>query len=178
MVLHCDNMIDTDLDKEQRTMKNIEALRVLAEYIKDKDITVCLENLRPHTPTQSEIVDRNADDLLYIIDRIGSDRFGICLDTGHLNLTDKNQREFIFKAGKKLKALHIANNEGETDQHMMPFSRGNVDFIDVMKALKEIGYKGLFNLEIPGERRAPLEVLDLKLHYIKEVYDYLDKVTE
>jgi len=178
MVLHCDNMIDTDLDKEQRTMKNIEALRVLAEYIKDKDITVCLENLRPHTPTQSEIVDRNADDLLYIIERIGSDRFGICLDTGHLNLTDKNQREFIFKAGKKLKALHIANNEGETDQHMMPFSRGNVDFIDVMKALKEIGYKGLFNLEIPGERRAPLEVLDLKLHYIKEVYDYLDKVTE
>ncbi|MBQ6701697.1 MAG: sugar phosphate isomerase/epimerase [Clostridia bacterium] len=178
MVLHCDNMIDSTLDKTRKTERNIEALRVLAEYIKDKDITVCLENLRPHTPTQSEIVDRNADDLLYIIDRIGSDRFGICLDTGHLNLTDKNQREFIFKAGKKLKALHIANNEGETDQHMMPFSRGNVDFIDVMKALKEIGYNGLFNLEIPGERRAPLEVLDLKLHYIKEVYDYLDKVTE
>jgi len=175
MVLHCDNMIDTTFNKQEKVEKNIEKLRILAEYVKDKDITICLENLRPHSPDQPELVDRNADDLLYIIDRIGSSRFGICLDTGHLNLTDKNQREFIIKSGSKLKALHIANNEGVTDQHMMPFSRGTVDFVEVVKALREIEYKGLFNLEIPGERRAPLEVRDLKLDYIKKVFEYLMK---
>ena len=178
MVLHCDNMVGTSLSKSEKTERNVEKLKALAEYVKDKDVTICLENLRPHSAEETELVDRSVDDLLYIIDRIGSDRFGICLDTGHLNLTDKNQREFIIKAGNKLKALHIANNEGVTDQHMMPYARGTVDFIDVMKALKEIGYEGLFNLEIPGERRAPLEVLDLKLHYIKEVFEYLDRVTE
>lgn len=178
LVLHCDNMVNSSLTKEEKITKNVEKLRIIAEYIKDKDVTVCLENLRPHSDSDPELIDRNADDLLHIIEQIGSDRFGICLDTGHLNLTDKNQREFILKAGSKLKALHIANNEGVTDQHMMPFSRGNVDFIEVVKTLREINYKGLFNLEVPGERRAPIEIKDLKLDYIKKVYDYLMKVTE
>ncbi len=178
MVLHCDNMVGSTFTREEKIEKNIEKLRLLAEYVKDKDITICLENLRPHSPEEQELVDRSVDDLLYIIDRVGSDRFGICLDTGHLHLTDKNQREFILKAGSKLKALHIANNEGVTDQHMMPFSRGTVDFIEVVKTLREIGYRGPFNLEIPGERRAPIEILDYKLHYIKKVFEYLIRVTD
>ena len=178
MVLHCDNMVESTLTKEEKIAKNVEKLKILAEHVKNKDVTICLENLRPHSDRDPELIDRNADDLLYIIEQIGSDRFGICLDTGHLNLTDKNQREFILKAGNKLKALHIANNEGVTDQHMMPFSRGTVDFVEVVKALREVKYQGLFNLEVPGERRAPIEVKDLKLDYIRKVYDYLIKVTE
>lgn len=173
MVLHCDNLVGTTFSRQERVEKNIEKLRVLAEYIKDKDITVCLENLRPHTPEERELVDRTADDLLYMIERVGSSKLGICLDTGHLNLTDKNQREFILKAGSKLKALHIADNEGVNDQHMMPFTKGTVNFVEVVKALREVNYSGLFNLEIPGERKIPLELRDAKIDYIKACYDYL-----
>lgn len=173
MVLHCDNMRGTTLGKREKVERNIEKLKELADYIKDKDITVCLENLRPHFSEDEELVDRNADDLLYIIDRVGSDRFGICLDTGHLNLTDKNPREFILKAGSRLKALHIADNEGKLDQHLMPFTSGHVDFCEVVRALRQVHYSGLFNLEIPGERKIPLELRDAKISYIKTCYDYL-----
>ncbi len=173
MVLHCDNLLQTTLGKEERTERNIEKLKLLAEYIKDKDITVCLENLRPYFSEDEVLIDRNADDLLYIIDRVGSDRFGICLDTGHLNLTDKNQREFILKAGSRLKAIHIADNEGQFDQHLMPFVSGTVDFCEVVKALREVNYTGVFNLEIPGERKIPLELRAAKIAYIKACYDYL-----
>lgn len=175
MVLHCDNLSETNLSREEKIEKNIEKLQILAEYIKNKEITVCLENLRPHSPEEKELVDRSADDLLYIIERIGSSKFGICLDTGHLNLTDKNQREFILKAGDKLKALHIADNDGNTDQHLMPFNRGTVDFPEIIKALKEIKYNGIFNLEIPGEKSIPLELRDAKIEYIKAFYQYLMK---
>lgn len=175
MVLHCDNLSETNLSREEKIEKNIEKLQILAEYIKNKEITVCLENLRPHSPEETELVDRSADDLLYIIERIGSSKFGICLDTGHLNLTDKNQREFILKAGDKLKALHIADNDGNTDQHLMPFNRGTVDFPEIIKALKEIKYNGIFNLEIPGEKSIPLELRDAKIEYIKACYQYLMK---
>lgn len=175
MVLHCDNLSETNLSREEKIEKNIEKLQILAEYIKNKEITVCLENLRPHSPEETELVDRSADDLLYIIERIGSSKFGICLDTGHLNLTDKNQREFILKAGDKLKALHITDNDGNTDQHLMPFNRGTVDFPEIIKALKEIKYNGIFNLEIPGEKSIPLELRDAKIEYIKACYQYLMK---
>lgn len=128
---------------------------------------MCLENLGKTSVT------KNADDLLYLIDRIGSDRFGICLDTGHLNLADKDQRTFILKAGDKLKALHIADNHGELDDHLMPFNGGEIDFTEVVKALKEIHYQGIFNLEIPGERRVPLVLRDAKIQYVKVAYEYL-----
>ena len=173
MVLHCDNMIETKLTRQEKIEKNIEKLRLLADYIKDKYVTICLENLRPHTPEETDLVDRSADDLLYIIEQVGSSKFGICLDTGHLNLTDRNQREFILKAGDKLKALHIANNDGSADQHLMPFNRGTVNFPEVVQALKEINYRGVFNLEIPGETGIPLALRDAKIEYIKACYQYL-----
>ena len=176
MVLHCDNLVGTTLSRQEKIERNVEKLRILAEYIKDKDITICLENLRPHSPEETDLIDKTADDLLYIIDQIGSPRFGICLDTGHLNLTVKNQREFILKAGKKLKALHITDNEGVTDQHMMPFTKGKVNFVEVVQALREVEYDGVFNLEIPGETHIPLELGDAKLAYIRACYHYLMNV--
>ena len=173
MVLHCDNLIGTSFTREEKIEKNIEKLQLLADYIKNKDVTICLENPGESGINKSELVNGNVDDILYIINHLNSDKFGICLDTGHLNITYKNQLEFILKAGNKLKALHIADNEGLTDQHLMPFTKGNVKFAEVVAALKEINYKGIFNLEIPGENRIPIELRDAKIEYIKACYDYL-----
>ena len=175
MVLHCDRLVGAGLSRKERFERNVERLRVLAEYIKDKDITVCLENLRSPDEPLDNLVVGSAADILEIIRAVGSERFGICLDTGHLNLTYKDQRDFILTAADKLRALHIADNEGERDQHLMPFTKGKVDFGTVVDALREINYVGLFNLEIPGETKIPLELRNEKIKYIKACYSYLMK---
>ncbi|MBR5868303.1 MAG: sugar phosphate isomerase/epimerase [Clostridia bacterium] len=167
MVLHCDAMVDFGLSHEEVVERNIQVLRKLAAYIKDKEVMICLENLIRIVP--------NADEILAIIQGIGSPRFGVCLDTGHLNLCDKDQQAFIRKAGEKLQALHIADNDGSGDQHMMPFNRGNIDFFAVVKTLREIGYQGIFNMEIPGERAVPMEMKAAKIAYVKKGYDFLMK---
>ena len=170
-VLHCDGeSFPNETSVEEKYEANISVLTEIAEYLKGTDMVICIENLVEFTYT--------ADELLKIVNAVDSDNIGICLDTGHLNLTLKNQEEFIKKAGKHLKALHIADNEGNADQHMMPFGRGNVDFCKVMQALKEVKYDGLFNLEIPGERNCPVEVRRYKIDYIKNVYEYLLKTVE
>ncbi len=175
MVLHCDCIAGSMLSKEERVEKNIKSLKTIAEHVKDKDVFICLENLRAYDDvTDDLVVTRTADDLLCIINAVGSEKLGICLDTGHLNLTDKDQRKFILAAGEKLRALHIADNQGNgDDQHMMPFAKGKVDFKKVVEALREINYDGLFNLEIPGESRIPLELRREKIKYIKACYNYL-----
>ncbi len=167
MVLHCDVLAFDESRYEECAAKNIEKLKLVAEYIKDKDITICLENLGP------QYVMTTIDRISHIVDGVGSDKIGICLDTGHLHLNGKSQREYILKAGKRLRAIHIADNEGQWDQHLMPFTSGKIDFTEVVSALREIGYDGLFNLEIPGENRVPLELRNAKLAYIKSCYDYL-----
>lgn len=175
-VLHCDSFtrLENDPGIEFKLRENVLALKELCDYLKGTDIVICLENLRPPRITTK------AEDLLYFIDEVKSENLGICLDTGHLNLAEnRNQLEFIEKAGKYIKALHIADNDGlGIDQHLMPYGRGVVDFVSVIKAMKALNYDGLYNLEIPGERHAPMEVLGYKLDYVKNVFEYLDRVTD
>ena len=168
-VLHCDGMNECpELTVDEIREKNAAVLRQLVQHLDGKDMTICLENLIA--------VHEGIDDLLWYIEHVGSDHLGICLDTGHLNFSsNKDQEYFIHKAGKHLKALHIADNEGKTDQHMMPFGKGNVDIVSVVRALKEIGYDRLFNFEIPGERGCPIEIRGYKLQYLKKVFDFLMK---
>ena len=175
-VLHCDNFtrLGDSVSVEYKREENEKGLSDLLDYIKDTDMVICLENLRPPRFTQS------ADDLMYFIERLNSKNLGICLDTGHLNLTPyNNQTEFIKRAGKNIKALHLADNDGlGIDQHLMPYARGVVDMETVIREMKKIGYDGLYNLESPGERHAPYEVLGYKLDYIKNVFDYIDRKTD
>ena len=66
----------------------------------------------------------------------------------------------------KLLALHIADNQGINDDHILPYSRGTVDWNSVFNTLKDISYNGLFNFEVPGETRCPAEGKQAKLDYI------------
>lgn len=172
-VLHCDDMSERpELTMDEVRERNMDVLLRLTEVLKGRELTICLENLRGR-PGSARAYPVGADELLWQIDRVGDENLGICLDTGHLNLTLRDQAAFIRKAGRHLKALHIADNDESGDQHLMPFGKGNVDWMEVIGALKEIGYDGLFNFEIPGERSCPLEIRRYKAEYLKKVFDYL-----
>ena len=157
---------NSDISPEETDARRVKVLTELTDYIKGTGITICLENL-------TNDLDHSGP-LLELIDRVGSDHLGVCLDTGHLNLRPgESQYDFIRNCGSRLKALHIADNEGQTDQHMMPYGRGRVNWKDVIRGLKEVGYEGLFNLEIPGEATAPMEIKLAKLRYVKEICAYM-----
>lgn len=136
-----------------------QALRTLAGHARGT-ITLCIENvIRPDEITR----------LLTIIKACGCDGLGICLDTGHLNMFEKNPGAFIRAAGPLLKAIHLADNNGTADQHLMPYGFGTVRWDEVGPALKEIGFSGPFNFEIPGEIRCPLAVRLAKLDFLKAI---------
>jgi sugar phosphate isomerase/epimerase len=162
---------DNTLPDEVLLEKRVRALEVLTGYIKGSPLTICLENLRGRKLAQT------ADDLNAMIDAVGDENLGICLDTGHLNYCSaigcgQPQGEFIRKAGKRLKALHIDDNDGTADQHRMPY-RGTVDWQDVMSALAEVGYDRLFNLEIPGESLGTLDEVSERLRSVRKLCDDL-----
>ena len=69
-------------------------------------------------------------------------------------------------------ALHIADNDTTSDTSASVRTR-NIDWKDVMSSLKECGYSHLFNLEIPGERRIPMPVKFMKLHYARQMCSFM-----
>lgn len=162
------------LDEQERFDCRVQALSELAQYIKGTPLRLCIENLGsvPETHTVERI--------RKFIDAIDSDQLKICLDTGHLHLVnglgqvELSQGDFIRQAGKDLCAMHVTNNSGGADVHLMPFSsRYGIDWKDVMTALRDIQYDGLFNLEILGENKAPLPILEAKLTYISQMVRYM-----
>lgn len=167
-VLHYDGLSQfPDLSVDEIRRRNVMAIRDLIDHIKDTDMVICLENLGGKPITQS------ADDILWFIETLGSEHLGICLDTGHLNLSpNTDQAKFIRTAGKHLKALHLADNDGSGDQHLMPCARGQVDFAEVIRETRKIGYEGIYNYEVPGERNAPLPIKGFKLDYIRRVTNF------
>ncbi len=82
------------------------------------------------------------------LDAVNDDFFVACLDIGHAEMKGSNTTavEMIKALGSRLKALHIHDNDKLHDSHQIPFSM-KIDFVPIVKALKEIGYDGYFTLE-------------------------------
>lgn len=79
------------------------------------------------------------------------DHFGVCVDTGHSNKATRfgnpSAGDVIRRMGKHVICLHLHDNNTLTDQHRIPMT-GNIDWDDVFSALEEVGYDGVYNLEL------------------------------
>ena len=80
-----------------------------------------------------------------------ADYFTICVDTGHSNKATRfgqpSAGDVIRMLGKNVTCLHLNDNDTFTDQHKIPMT-GCIDWEDVMNALDETGYNGIYNMEL------------------------------
>ena len=79
------------------------------------------------------------------------DYVSICVDTGHSNKASRfghpKPADAIRLFGNNISTLHLNDNDTLTDQHKPPRT-GCIDWDDVMAALKEVGYNGVYNMEL------------------------------
>ena len=84
------------------------------------------------------------------IDAVNDPYLVACLDIGHAEMMHwfGVSASDMARAlgGKRLKALHIHDNDRCGDKHQIPFSM-DIDFGPVVKALHDIHYTGYFTLE-------------------------------
>lgn len=167
-VLHCGGqaMLAKGCDMNQVFQRRCQAVATVADFAAGSGLNICLENLFMDGT-------RQCSELLAIINEIKRPNVGICLDTGHANARQVDVPAFIREAGSHLQALHIADNLGQNDDHMLPFGRGTVPWLKVMPALREVGYSGLFNFEVPGENRCPMPIRLAKFSYAKTLADHM-----
>ena len=170
---------------------NIAYARELIPMLEKCGDTLMLENVgRWDEPFRCHDV----GELLELIDAVNHPLYQACLDTGHLSLADGQQYETVTGLGSHLRGLHIQDNFGSLpvastnrmwrqDLHLPPLM-GCVDFDEVLLGLKQIGYRGVFNLEPESPRCGSLlspdnEIgqplhhitLDLAIEYYRIVHD-------
>lgn len=101
------------------SMVGIERLARMTKIAEQLGVNIAVENLYKY------------DELEFIFKHISSPNLGMCYDTGHENFLTPNAN-FINKYGHLLKACHIHDNDGITDQHKTPFS-GSINWNNIAK---------------------------------------------
>ena len=89
---------------------------------------------------------RTGEDMRHFVEKAGISRMHICWDIGHGNADGRNQYDDIIAMGDELHALHVQDNFGNSDAHVMPLT-GTTNFDMVFRGLTDIGYKGDFTFE-------------------------------
>lgn len=164
--------------KEEVLKYNLKRLEEYAEYAEKFNIGLAVENMARFMYWYCEKIELQvcyADELIYIVDNLRKKykNVGVCWDTGHANLSMKSQYDDIVKLGDRLKLLHIADNDGQCDDHTAPFM-GYINWDEVVKALKNINYKGTFNFETHNfVCRLPKEIEKDGFRMLYKIGEYL-----
>lgn len=134
------------MSREETIEKNIDFYRTILYKTEQYDVNILLENFN----TNNKIFLINtAEDMRIVLDEVNHPHFHALLDIGHANLQPKPIDYFVKTLGKDLYGLHIHDNDGLRDMHQPPFY-GNMNFDLLLRALKEIDYKGCFTFEAIG----------------------------
>jgi L-ribulose-5-phosphate 3-epimerase len=146
LVIHPVSLLDETWYSHQESLaKNVAVFQKYAELAAANNVKIAIENM-----IENKTVRRYAsstEELLELLAVLHDPIFGVCWDFGHAHLSGINQCQALRAIGPDLRALHVADNLGERDDHLAPYF-GTIDWEPIMKTLKEIGYDGDFTFEI------------------------------
>jgi len=91
----------------EMVIKSLSEIRETAEHF---NLEIAVENTLPGRIGSTEEEIRI----------IKSEGFSLCFDIGHANLTSINPEAFFKEHKSSIKVLHLHENDGVSDKHMMP----------------------------------------------------------
>ena len=138
-------------DNAKTAEENAEMYLELLPFAKEHGVKIATENMWNWDGEKDEssfAACATAEDFKKHLEVIDDEFFVACLDLGHAEMRGSGNGavHMIKTLGHHLQALHIHENDRWHDNHQIPFSM-DMDFDAIVKALKEIDYKGYFTLE-------------------------------
>ena len=177
-------------DREYERKVNIEYYSRLIPAAKKYGVMICLENMFAVISRHvTEGVCSDCAETNMYIDKLnelaGEELFGFCFDLGHMTLLGKNIRESLVTLGKRVKLLHIHDNDAIQDNHGLPFVYARnwgqshvTDWNGFIEGLRRINYRGELDFEVstgckllpPGLRAAGYKFTYAAAEYVaKEI---------
>lgn len=138
---------------------NMEFYTKLLPYAERFNIKIAIENIFQWKfavgpvvgHCETSVCSRTEEHIDYI-DSLNSEYIVACVDVGHANLVGLKPDSVLRALGKRVKCLHLHDNDTRLDTHMIPQTPniGTIDWNAVCKALAEMEYDGDFTFETDG----------------------------
>lgn len=130
VVLHPGFCYAPVFNKSTARQRAMLAVEKLCEFDLDYGVLLLVENVGN---SQTSIFSQ--DEYICFIQRFG-EKIGSLLDIGHAHLCGWNLPGAISELGKSLYAVHLHDNNGESDSHF-PIGSGNIQWNCVFEALRK-----------------------------------------
>jgi sugar phosphate isomerase/epimerase len=108
-------------------------------------VTVAIEVLQNELSRASSLVH-------FIEEALDTSAAAICLDCGHAH-ADGDVVDAIETVSEHLAAVHLNDNQGNRDEHLIPFE-GSIDWPGVLTEVQKVGYDGTLTFEVAPSRGA------------------------
>jgi len=116
------------------------------------------------------------DELVNLVDCLGAENAGICWDFEHAAIMKQNSADIVRMISNRLFATHVSDTHSDTDytlMHILPLL-GPIEWAPIMKALRDIGYRGFFSFEVSHYMNyMPNELVHSALSFAYDVGNYL-----
>lgn len=120
-------VLHTGRIKNGRTSEGIEtAMRAInsnIDLLEKYGILLCVENVG----YLGDDLIRDFEQLAAFVDSFPNHLVGVVLDVSHANITE-GVESGIESLGRRIKHIHLSDNQGKPDNHHMPIGKGNIDF--------------------------------------------------
>jgi sugar phosphate isomerase/epimerase len=146
-VVHLGTAIKGAENNRAAALRSVEEICRLAEPI---GIRVALEVIPNALSDAASLVDLLEKDL-------DAPRAGICLDFGHAFLMG-DVADTIETVAEHLITTHVHDNNGKTDDHLVPFE-GRINWDIALMTMQKVGYDGTYLMEL-ANTGSPAAVLE------------------
>ena len=116
-------------------------------------VRIYIENAQDLDPTP----------LKHLMERIHSDRIGVCLDVGHAHYSRTPVGQWFDQLGPWIRYLHLSDNLGEFDDHLPP-GKGSIDWAQVSKRWESLGKEIPITLETGNLKSTKESIAFLRRH--------------
>ena len=140
----------TDAKPVNFVAHNLRFYKTLEPYAKELGLKIAIENLYIYDRRYGTFdgVFSEPIEMVDFLQKLKSDVFTVCVDTGHALLCEKAPEEYISELrSAPIGAVHLHDNDGKDDLHLPPYG-GVMDWDKILDALADMEYEGDITLEI------------------------------
>jgi len=116
----------------------VQCIRQCGEFSSSRNVVLLVE---PENRYETGYV-HTVEEGVKLIEEVGLRNVRLMIDTFHMNMEESSMRDAVRRAEGKLAHVHLADNN-----RLAP-GMGHIDFAEVIRALRSIGYDGYLGLEI------------------------------
>lgn len=138
----------------------VETFQALVPALESTGVTLCLE---PLAMEETDFIN-TADEAAGVIRAVNSDYFQLILDVKAMSSESKSMPRIIREQGSLVRHFHA------NDSNLRGPGFGNIDFVPIAGALKEIDYAGWISVEVFDFTPDPVTIARKSMEYLTSVF--------